>query len=224
MPRIGGCLALLILLLSACGAPLSMQERGPTRSVVTGSQRILYDFFQADGWELFALEDDLAAFTVVNGELEARVAADRGYIHARNGVVHRDVIVNAAVRQTEGTLGSAFGVICRADALGNGYYFLLSGDGEFTISVGTLARPELFQLVPWQYHSAINQSFESNTIRAVCAGSYLALFINDVFVAEAFDDEFTEGQLAVTIGATDLPAAARFDNILVRDAILRGAR
>jgi hypothetical protein len=216
---------LLVVLLAACESqPLSMQERGPTRSVVTSDQYTLYDFFDAGSWDIFTIADGQARFSVADGTLEGYVTADRGYIMSTNHASHTDVLINATVRQTQGLLGNGFGVVCRADEQGNGYYFLLSSDGEFTISVGTPARDQLFELVPWQYHSVIRQGFYENTIRAACAGNYFAMFINDVFVAEAFDDEFTAGELGVVIGAVGQPAAARFDNILVRDAILRGAR
>lgn len=216
---------LLATLLAACAPQsLSMQERGPTRSVVTGTEYTLYDFFEAKTWDIFTVGDNQARFVIEDGALVGYVAADRGYVLSTNNVIHDDVIVNATVRQREGLLGSAFGVVCRADNRGNGYYFLISSDGEFTISVGTPVRNELFQLVPWQYHSIIRRGFFENEIRAVCAGNYLAMFINDVFVAEAFDDEFSSGQLGATIGAVGKPAAARFDNILLRSAILRGPR
>ena len=219
-------IALIAVLLAACTATdqLTMQERGPTRSVVTGSQRTLYEFYDAATWDVFSTEDGAADFSVEDGALEGYVAADRGYLMSRNHVAHTDVIVNATVQQTQGLLGNGFGVVCRADEQGNGYYFLLSSDGQFTISVGTSARDELFEIIPWQNHSIIKQNTQPNEIRAVCAGNYLAMFINDVFVAEAFDDELTAGELGVVIGAVTRPAAARFDNILLRDAILRGGR
>lgn len=216
---------LLAVLLAACvSEPLTMQERGPTRSVVTGSQRTLYEFYNAATWDIFSTEDGAARFSLEGGALQGYVAADRGYVMSRNHVVHTDVIVNATVRQSQGLLGNGFGVVCRADEQGNGYYFLLSSDGQFTISAATPARNELFELIPWQYHSIIKQNTQPNEIRAVCAGDYLAMFINNVFVAETFDDEFTSGELGVVVGAVQQPAAARFDNILVRDAILRGNR
>ena len=71
-------------------------------------------------------------------------------------------LVRIRVEQTEGLLGNGFGVVCRADEQGNGYYFLLSSEGQFTISVGTSARDELFELIPWQYHSIIRQNTQSN--------------------------------------------------------------
>jgi hypothetical protein len=217
--------AVLLILLAACQQqPLSMQERGPTRSVVVGSQRTLYTFNDPGPWDLFDLPDNQAHFSIHDGKLEAYVAADRGYIMTRNHTVHSDVIINATVRQSEGRIGNGFGVVCRADAQGNGYYFLLSSSGEFTISVGTPVRDDLFQLIPWQYHSIIKKGFFPNEIRAVCAQDYLAMFINNVFVAETTDDEFTEGELGLTIGAVSEPAAVEFDDVLIRDAVVRGPR
>ncbi|MBZ0301256.1 MAG: hypothetical protein K8J31_16035 [Anaerolineae bacterium] len=218
-------LILAVIGLAACASPpLSMQERGPTRSVVTASQRMMYDFFDASTWDVFTVDDPPARFAVEEGALVGSVAADQGYLMSTNHVRHEDVLINATVQQTEGLLGNGFGVVCRADAQGDGYYFLISSDGEFTISAATPVRDDLFQLIPWQHHSVIRQGVYANDIRAVCAGNYLAMFINDVFVAEVFDDEFTSGQLGLVVGAVGQPAAVRFDNILVRDAILRGNR
>ena len=201
-----------------------MQQRGPTRSVFAGNQRTLYAFDAPTTWDIFAVDDGAAYFRLSDRALEAHVGADRGYVISTNNVQHDNVIINAKVRQTDGLLGNGFGVVCRADNMGNGYYFLLASTGEFTISVGTPARNALFELVPWQFHSQINQGMRENEIRAICVQNYLAMFINNVFVAEAFDDEFSAGELGVVIGAVDRPATARFDNILIRDATMIGSR
>jgi hypothetical protein len=214
-------IVVLVGLLVGCGYPPTTQERGPTRSVYTGDENHIYRFSQPETWDLFVLPDNLGHFQISGSELEAYVTADRGYIMSTNNLPHTDVIINAQVRQTAGAPGNGYGVVCRADQQGNGYYFLLASTGEFTISVGTSTRDALFELVPWQYHSIINDGFQSNEIRAVCAGDYLALFINDVFVAETTDYEFTSGELGVVIGAVGKPASVRFDNIQIRPAILR---
>ena len=224
MMRVLGFTIFLVVLAGCQGETLTMQERGPTRTVYTGSQRVLYTFDQSSTWDVFTVDDNVAYFRLEENMLEAHVAADRGYVISTSNVPHDNVIINAQVRQTDGLLGNGFGVVCRADESGNGYYFLLASTGEFTISVGTPARDALFELIPWQYHSQINQGVRENEIRAVCVENYLAMFINDVFVAEAFDDEFSSGALGVTIGAVDRPATVRFDNILIRDAIMTGPR
>lgn len=215
-------LTLALIFLASCS---QRPEGGPTRSVYTGDRRTAYFFERGTTtWDLYTLDNDAALFRINEGGLEGAVIANRGYIWSLNHEIHDNVIVNATVRQTQGAFGNGFGVICRADENGNGYYFLLASTGEFTISVGTEDRSVLFQLVPWQRHNAINQGFITNEIRAVCVDNYLAMFVNDVFVGEAFDDEFTEGPLGVTVGAVGQTAWVRFDDILIRDAFILGTR
>lgn len=213
---------LALIILSACSP---RPEGGPTRSVYTGDRQTAYYFQQDAGpWDTFSRDNDAALFRVNDGGLEGAVVANRGYIWSLNHEIHDNVIINATVRQTQGTFGNGFGVICRADENGNGYYFLIASTGEFTISVGTSDRSDLFQLVPWQRHNAIKSGLITNEIRAVCVDNYLAMFVNDVFLGEAFDDEFTEGQLGVAVGAVGKTAWVRFDDILIRDAFMLGTR
>ena len=212
--------------MTAAGCQPSAPTTGPSRSVYTRPARTVYYFQHGDAgpWQVFTAPGDAALFRVNDGALEGAVVADRGYVWSLNGTEHQDVIVTATVQQTRGAEGSALGVICRADASGNGYYFLVASDGTFSISVGTDARNDLFQLVPWQASSAVRRGTQPNTIRAVCVENYLALFINDAFVAEKFDDEFTRGQLGVALGAVQTTAWARFDDIVIQDAYLTGPR
>lgn len=203
----------------------SREEGGPTRSVVTGDGSTVYNFNNdTTTWNVFTVGGDQALFRVSDGALEGAVVADRGYIWSLNNETHDDVLINATIRQTEGSFASAYGVMCRADDDGNGYYFLISGDQQFSIIVGSPARNALFEIVPWQHHSALRRGYVTNTIRAACAGDYLAMFINDVFVAEATDREFTQGEAGVAVGAVERTTWVRFDDILLRPAILRGER
>ncbi len=221
-------LALLTLLpaLFACAPAIEPVAglRGPTRSVRAGRELANYSFLQAATWDLFDLEGGMARAALSGNALELSVDAGLGYLSAGNNVTHRDVLVNATVRQTAGLLGNGFGLLCRADKSGNGYWFLLSSRGEYSIQVASDVREEPFPLVPWRYHSVIRPGLQANDLRIVCAENYLALLINDVFVAEAFDDEFREGELAVALGAGERRASASFDDIRVRVATLTGRR
>ena len=67
---------------------------------------------------------------------------------------------------------------------GRGYYFLISGDGHYTIRWSN--GRSLDDIIPVGYSDAIQRD-AGNRLRAVCIGDYLALWINDVFVAEARD-------------------------------------
>ena len=201
-----------------------MGVRGPTRNVRAGAELANYTFQRPATWDLFDLGSETASASLVRNALSLSVGPELGYLTAGNNVTHRDVLVNATVRQTEGLLGNGFGLLCRADKLGNGYWFLLSSRGEFSIQVASAAHAALFELVPWRYHSVIRQGMHANQLRVVCAENYLAFFINDVFVADAFDDEFVSGELAVALGATERRASASFDDIRLRAATVTGSR
>lgn len=212
----------LLVVLAAC-AP-APPDGSPSRSVITGSQRTFYNFnASAATWDIYQ-HGDSAAFQLNAGTLEGMVIADRGYVWSLDGQAHSDILVNVTVQQTAGWVGSAYGVMCRGDEQGNGYYFLISSDQHFSIGVATPVRNELFYLVPWQFNSHIKRGFVPNDLRVVCAGDYLALIINDVFVAEAFDREFTTGQLGLTLGAVRQTARVQFDNLLLRDAFVQSSR
>ena len=168
-----------------------MGVRGPSRSVRAGAELANYTFQRPATWDLFDLGEEIASARLERNALALSVGPELGYLTVGNNVTHSDLLINATVRQTEGLLGNGFGLLCRADKAGNGYWFLLSSRGEFSIQVASAAREKLFELVPWRYHSVIRQGMHANQLRIVCAQNYLALFINDVFVAEAFDDELT---------------------------------
>lgn len=211
----------VLSLLSFTGCQSQESGGGPSRSVDAGTRSQLYTFnSNAEGWDTYAMPSDQALFRVNEGVLEGAALADQGYIWSLNHETQDDVIINATVKQMEGGLGSVFGVMCRADERGNGYYFLISSDQHFSIRVGTDARSDLYEVLPWQYHQAIRQGYVTNEIRAVCAGDYLALFVNDVFIAEAVDAELSSGHTGVTLAAVDRTAWVQFDQVRVRDAIL----
>ena len=201
-----------------------MGVRGPSRSVRAGAELANYTFQRPATWDLFDLGEEIASASLERNALALSVGPELGYLTAGNNVTHSDLLINATVRQTEGLLGNGFGLLCRADKAGNGYWFLLSSRGEFSIQVASAAREKLFELVPWRYHSVIRQGMHANELRIVCAQNYLAFFINNVFVAEAFDDEFDSGELAVALGATGRQASVSFDDIRLRAATVTGSR
>ncbi|MBZ0292349.1 MAG: hypothetical protein K8L99_07250 [Anaerolineae bacterium] len=213
----------LLLGVLLAGCQQQEPDGGPSRNVDVGSRSQLYTFnSNAEGWDTYTMPGDQALFRVNEGALEGAALADQGYIWSLDHETQDDVIINATLKQTEGGLGSVFGVMCRADERGNGYYFLISSDQMFSIRVATDARDELYEVLPWQRHQAIKPGYVTNEIRAVCVEDYLALFINDVFIAEAVDTELSSGQTGVTLAAVDQTAWVQFDQVRVRDAVMYG--
>lgn len=204
----------LLFLIAACG---SYAEGGPSRTVYAGDQRTAY-FFQQDAatWDTFSIDNAAALFRHADATLEGAVVANRGYVWSLNNETHTNVIAHATIQMTEGAQGASYGLICRADAAGNGYYFLISSDGQYSIQVATPARNALIPLVDWQSSSAIKLGFQTNTVRAVCHDDYLALFVNDVFLAEVRDSQISQGALGVTLAAVSATAWVRFDDIVIQ--------
>jgi hypothetical protein len=163
---------------------------------------------------------DAALFRVNDNTLEAAVVPDRGYIWSLSNRTYRDVAIQATVRQTEGEASSALGILCRADASGNGYYFLISSAGYFSIRNATDAQSDPVALVDWQPSDAILQGNEPNELLAICVSDYLSFSVNGRFLAEIRDDTHNAGELGVALGAVQDTAWARFDDIIVREAAI----
>jgi len=97
---------------------------------------------------------------------------------------------------------------------GNGYAFLIRGSGTFAImkAHGRVLTP----LVDWRTSEAINRGVAQNRIRAICVGNYLALYVNDQFLADATDDTYAAGQVGLAASATTRVGARMvFDNLTI---------
>ena len=133
---------------------------------------------------------------VEDGEYRIRFNR-RQYVWAQSPARYEDSIVEVEARQLSDFNHNAFGIACRLD-LGNrgrGYYFLIGGDGYYTIRWSN--GRSLDDIVPARPSDAINRGQASNRIRAVCIDDYLALWINDRFVAEARDQRATYGAVGL---------------------------
>ncbi len=103
-------------------------------------------------------------------------------------------------------------------ANGNGYLFLIQGNGSFAIM--RAQGRDLQPLVNWTQSDKINQGQATNALRAVCIGDYLAFYINGEFVADATDDTYSAGQVGLLASAaTRLGVLVEFDDLVVSEAV-----
>jgi hypothetical protein len=198
-------------------------EAGPVRPRVSlGQPRAQYRFdTTAEPWDVFRAPGDQALFRLGDGVLEGAVVKQRGYLWSLNHNRYNDAAIEATVQQTQGDLGNGFGVLCRADADGNGYYFVISSDGQFAILKATSNAPDPAPLVNWGRSPVIRPGLNTvNTLQAVCASAYLSLAVNGILLAVTADQTFRVGELGVVVGAGRTTTWASFDDIIVRDAIL----
>lgn len=175
-------LVALSLLLAACG--------GPSQEYAAGELLLSESFDESAAWEAYV--SDNVDFQVNDGAYRVQTSGE-GYIWGLNEEEHTDVVIEVTSTQASSHENNAYGVMCRSDVSnnGDGYYFLISGDGFYSISKGE--GDNVNELVEWTSSSAINQGQASNTLRAVCAGSYLALYVNDKFLAEVEDSDYSSG-------------------------------
>jgi hypothetical protein len=94
--------------------------------------------------------------------------------------------------------------MCRVNAEGEGYAFLISSDGFGAIAAvikGSSERGSLNLIDEWSENDAINPGQSENTIRAVCIDDYLALYVNGEFVGDVEDERFADsGQAGLIAG------------------------
>ena len=125
-----------------------------------------------------------------------------------------DIQVDATEVKAPANSNNDYGVVCRLQSNGDGYYLLISGDGLYSIQKG--ANDSYNALVDWTDSSAINQGDVHNSLRAVCQGSNLTLYVNGQQVANATDSEFTSGDLGLTATSYESdPTEVHFDNLVV---------
>ncbi|MBI5666381.1 MAG: hypothetical protein HZC41_00115 [Chloroflexi bacterium] len=162
------------------------------------------------------------------GDHSSGVQADGVYRISVNGSYYTwqtggdsltDVVIQAETQQNSKVLNNSYGVICRGDGDGNGYFFQIAGDGFFSIFKQTDPDEGLVPVVDWETSKFINQGRDNNHIIAVCVSDYLALYANGRLLAEANDSDLDEGFVGLTAGAfDDGNVDVSFDNLAVWEA------
>ena len=108
-----------------------------------------------------------------------------------------------------------YGVVCRLQPEGDGYYFVISGDGYYAIY--RAVEGEFEALVDFTPSDVIRQGNATNHLRVICSGTHLAFFVNGEPVAETDDATFAEGDIGLTATTyEDEPTEVRFDDLIVR--------
>jgi hypothetical protein len=203
----------VLVLVSGCAAT-------PTARFALGDVVQQVDFSRAFMWQEYVHPEQNVAFAIEDGLYRAK-AWDGGFMWAIQPPAYTDTVIEVEATQLSEYRNNAYGVMCRAAPTdnSNGYYFLISGDGEFTIRRGAV--DEVGALIPWTSTGAVRQDKGVNRIRAVCIGDYLALYVNEEFVAETRDDYFSRGYTglsAAVVKGGDADIA--FDDLTVWEASL----
>ena len=219
-----GALALSIL---ACALPFAptVEDRtepsgvdsgGTSGGSATGELLLEDDFSEPDsGWEVGEYEGGTVGY--LSNIYQVESFGDGNVMWGVAGEVLDDVVieVNATQFSAPDNDNNDYGVACRIQDEGAGYYLLISGDGYYSImkAVGDERDP----LVDWTESDVINRGNASNDIRGTCDGSSLTLEVNGQQLASATDSEFLNGDVALTATSyEDASTQVYFDDVQVR--------
>ena len=217
-------LTMLAVMILAAGCGSLQRGKMPASGYLYGDLLLDEAFDSARGWrtydgggELWLGVQDSAFRIDLRGKRYAWTQHDQRL---------RDTIIEVETRQLSEYAHNAYGVACRMamDNSGRGYFFLISGDGHASIrwSDGRSLRA-IVAAFPSQH---IKQGQARNRVRAVCVGDYLALWVNDEFVAEARDRRASSGAvgLAGVMSYAGKRLSAAYDNLRVWSASVDSGR
>ena len=184
---------LLLSLAAACNQVISA-ERSPSQGY-RYLELLLDDPFDSQGeWRSYTADNLFLGLRDRSFQIDF---IGRKYVWTQGDSEFADVVVEAELTQTSDYDHNAFGLACRLEPSnsGRGYFFLISGDGFASIrwSNGRSLEP-IFASQPAEF---IKRGRATNRIRAVCIGDYLALWVNDEFVAEARDRRASSGAVGM---------------------------
>jgi hypothetical protein len=202
---------LFISLLASCA-------NAAAEEVATQELLLETDFSEIGSWPE---KLDMAAGTAVQltndgYELSATSAE---YAWSFSAESYEDVVLETAARQLSAERNNAYGLVCRASSGSsrNGYYFLISGDG--LVSIRRVERNLSTPIVDWTPHNAVRQGERNNRLRAICAGEYLAFYVNGQLVAEGEDGRFSSGPVGFAAsGSENGSVQVTFSNLTIRAA------
>ncbi len=208
--QIASAAGLIIFLFIACGAIILLgawagffrgQNATPTNTASVSQPSVLFadDFSDPNsGWP--TIENDQAKYSYQPDGYHILVnqvnSAPWAKTNRQDG--NASIYVDAApVTNSNGF----YGLICRIQENGSFYYFIVQNNGVFAI--GKIKDEVLQPLVEWTANNAIRQGNQTNRLRADCDGSALRFYVNDVFVGEASDSDFTSGYSGLIVNALD---------------------
>ncbi len=180
-----------LVILAGCGG-------GPPQAE-TGEMIFRDDFATIGGWP-YEVTDDFS-LNAIDMTYRIETSLTR-YLWAVTAPEHDDIILDVRANQLSLDPNNGYGLMCRADRDGSGYYFLISGDGFYAILRGT--PQSITPLADWtDRRNAVNTGPGINFIRAVCDGENLTLIVNEEVVAWTMDDTYTRGRVGL-VGAASV--------------------
>lgn len=212
-------LAIVFILLSAC-LPLAPIEAPRSTTV---SERVLNESFDStEAWTVY--NTDGLFMDIVENSFQAELGWPGHFAWSSNHQDYENTILEVDITWLSDYEQGIVGIICRGQENGNGYYVLISYDGNFSIRRGGQYTDDALR--KWQGHRDIPRDGSPIRMRVICIDDYLGLYINGEYIDGAVDSRFNRGSIGLVLGlppntnGNDI-VAVQFDNLRVWKAELR---
>jgi len=172
---------------------------------------------EKSGWEIGTYSGGELAYS--NGKYTIISYADGSTMWGGSGLRYDDMIIDIDTDQITApdNNNNDYGVVCRLQADGSGYYGLISGDGFYAILKGSEEGGVFDPLVNWTEADVIRTGNKNNHIRLSCLDNQLTLYVNDELLAETKDSTYLSGEVGLTATSYESsPTEIHFDNLEIR--------
>ena len=187
--------------------PLLLPELGTVRI----STKLIESFDRPDAWGTHSNSTG-TQLDIENGIYRA-YTPNSGYSWGLNVQEQTDTVIDVQVTPLTIYSDVGAGIMCRADMSdnGDGYYFMINPNGYYSIRIGQ--GEKIASLIDWQRSKAVHTGIDQNTIRAVCLGDRLAMYVNDELVASVIDHTYSSGYTGMAVAGGMNGADMSFDNL-----------
>lgn len=183
----------------------------PDLGTVSVSSKVIVSFDGTDAWGHHSNSSG-AQLDIENG-VYREYTPNSGYVWGLNAQEQTDGVTDVQITPLTIYTDVGAGIMCRADVSdnGNGYYFMINPNGYYSIRIGQGS--DIAPLIDWQRSKAIHTGIDQNTIRAVCLGDHLAMYVNDELVASVVDDTYSSGYAGLAVAGGINGTDMSFDNL-----------
>ena len=215
MKRLFAFLSSLIILSLACGLPSSNSSSAPQdQSLPSGSLLFQDDFSNpASGFDHFMTAEGIMDYDAGGYRILVNALQTNFWATPRKDL--RDVRMEVDVGKLGGPDENRVGLLCRFSD-NNYYFFLMTSDGFYGIGLYFNGQAILLGQNELLANESIKKGMAVNHLRADCAGSTLAFYVNGSEVVSIQDGTLQSGDIGLLAGTFDQPGVdVIFDNFIV---------
>ncbi len=214
MTRLIQLALLLALFVSACAAPAQPQPTLQGVSEPSGTLLFQDDFSSpVTGFDHYMAAEGIMDYDA--GGYRILVNAPNINFWATPRKNFADTRIEVDLGKLAGPDENRIGLLCRYNN-NNYYFFLITSDGYYGVGIYFDGQAILLGQNEMQFSEAIKRGLAVNHLRADCAGTTLAFYVNGVQLTTVQNDVLKSGDVGLVAGTFAQPGVdVVFDNFVV---------